>query len=612
MSMRDKFLAIKTKKLVDEIKELVILGTGKEALELIDTIDQDYLMDAGIHKSRIDAWRSMCLARTGEYRKGLELADIVLETHCDDSECEEALLDAIVTKAFAFSALGQIDESLEQCKKAESNLKSTDFTSRENMARLASILSIQGLNTLHKGDLEVAIQIYSQSAILLEELGNRKGASAALHNIGSAYRVIGNLDQALEYVSRSKIISEEIGYTPNLAGAITTIGIILYQRGRLEEAAAYLDEAVTMFKDIGRNVYLARALYAAIVIAIAQGLLSKAEGFISEMQCIDKEIDNLLVNQHFRVAKALWLKASSQEFHQDAQELFEQIVNEKITYFEITFLSLLSLSDLLIEKLQTSGDEEIMRTIKNYAEMALEIATSQGSFWLRAETYCLQSQISLLEFDYENAKRLLTQAQLIADEKGLHQLARRISGEFDELLKNEETWTELTMTRAPMAERVNFAQIDERVERMAMIQEAGAPKEDLDDPIQFMLVSAHGGICLVSMEFQTSFKSDESLVSGFLSAITSFSDEVFSLPLDRIKIGDYIMLFRAIVPFLFCYVFKGESYAALKKVDRLIEALRSDNDLWHALESTVESGLVNHQATQAVEQIVSEVFEIIV
>jgi tetratricopeptide (TPR) repeat protein len=444
----------------------------------------------------------------------------------------------------------------------------------------------------------------------LKDLGNRKSASAALHNVGSAYRTIGDLDKALEYVAQSRKGSEEIDYIPNLAGAITTTGIILHQKGRLEEAASYLDESISMFKDIRHKVYLARALYHAIIVAVDQEKLEKAENLLEEMRSIDDTLDSLLINQHYRVARALWLKEKGNETDlEEAQNLFQQVVNEKITFFEVTFLSLLSLCDLLVDQLRETGQEQIMNSLKEYTDMALELAKNQGSHWLEAETYCLQAQIALIEFEYENAKTLLTRAQLIADDKGLNQLARRISNEFDELLKQEEKWTELTISDAPIAERVDVAQIDERVGRMSRIKEAAASQDEEDQPIQFMLMAAHGGFCIASKEFQTAFKVDESLVSGFLTAITSFSDEVFDSPLDRIKVGDYIILFRAILPFLFCYVFKGESYTALKKVDRIISELKENQTLWSSLENTVESGLLDTSTTRQVEELVTEIFE---
>ena len=140
------------------------------------------------------------------------------------------------------------------------------------------------------------------------------------------------------------------------------------------------------------------------------------------------------------------------------------------------------------------------------------------------------------------------------------------------------------------------------------MQETDAPELVKEDPIQFMLVAAYGGFSVVSMEFQEGFKVDESLVSGFLSALTSFSDEVFAMPLDRIKVGDYIMLMRAELPFLFCYVFKGGSYLAMQKMSQFIETLRADSQLWKSLETTVTSGEVDHKAKDVVERIIVEIF----
>ncbi|TXT55650.1 MAG: hypothetical protein BAJATHORv1_30030 [Candidatus Thorarchaeota archaeon] len=610
MSMREKFQKVRNDKLFDEIKEHMIMGQFKDALEKIDLLDLQYHSDAEKAKLRIKAWEIMCITRQGKYQEGLQLADEFLQSYNDEELYKEPILDIIIAKSYSFSALGKIDEGLEMCRKAEEILKNLDLTTRENRARLASVLTIQGLNALHQGDLDLAIEIYSQSYPILDELGNKKSAAAALHNIGSTYRVMGYLDRALEYVEMSRAISEEIGYTPNLAGAYTTTGIILYQKGRLKEAADSLEKSLDMFGEIGHKVYLARGLYYAVIIEVAQKNLERAEEYLFQMASINDELESLLISQHYRVAKAIWLKAKADPVSlQQAQELFDCVVDEKITFFEVTFQSLLSLSDLLIDQMKRSESEKDIAIIKEYTEIALELATSQGSHWLEAETYCLQAQIALVELEYEEAKKLLTKAQLIADERGLYQLARRISNEFDELLRKEERWTEISKKGATFSERVEIAQINERVERMAKIQEAVPLQESKDQPIQFMLLSAHEGYCIVSKEFETTFKVDESLVSGFLSAITSFSDEVFSLPLDRIKVGEFILLFRAIVPFLFCYVFKGESYSALKKVEQIIEYIQQDEDLWSSLEDTIDTGKQNTLVNQQIQRMVTEVFQ---
>jgi len=143
---------------------------------------------------------------------------------------------------------------------------------------------------------------------------------------------------------------------------------------------------------------------------------------------------------------------------------------------------------------------------------------------------------------------------------------------------------------------------------MVKRQDPDSPEIVKEDPIQFMLIAAFGGFNVVSKEFQKGFRVDESLVSGFLSALTSFSDEVFAMPLDRIKVGEYIMLMRAELPFLFCYVFKGESYSAMQKMTHFIDSLKIDSQLWNSLETTVESGAVDQQTKATVEQMIVEIF----
>ena len=57
-------------------------------------------------------------------------------------------------------------------------------------------------------------------------------------------------------------------------------------------------------------------------------------------------------------------------------------------------------------------------------------------------------------------------------------------------------------------------------------------------PIMLMLL-VEGGLCVFLKEFTSSTVISEHMVAGFLSAIQSFSDEVFSQSLDRIRLKEY-------------------------------------------------------------------------
>jgi len=98
-----------------------------------------------------------------------------------------------------------------------------------------------------------------------------------------------------------------------------------------------------------------------------------------------------------------------------------------------------------------------------------------------------------------------------------------------------------------------------------------------------LLILAGGGILLFSYPFSDELKVDDELFGGFLSAITSFSDEVFSVGLDRAMFGQYTVLMKNIGEFSFCYVLKGQTYLAQKKLANFIENFQKNTSMMQTL-----------------------------
>ncbi|MBY8991578.1 MAG: hypothetical protein KGD58_12545 [Candidatus Lokiarchaeota archaeon] len=79
----------------------------------------------------------------------------------------------------------------------------------------------------------------------------------------------------------------------------------------------------------------------------------------------------------------------------------------------------------------------------------------------------------------------------------------------------------------------------------------------------------------------------DDLFSSFMSAFNTFSGEIFSKSIDRIKIDENVILMKPIKTFLLCYVIKGQSYPAQQKLTQFSDAIKSDPEIWKALEKSV-------------------------
>jgi hypothetical protein len=62
-------------------------------------------------------------------------------------------------------------------------------------------------------------------------------------------------------------------------------------------------------------------------------------------------------------------------------------------------------------------------------------------------------------------------------------------------------------------------------------------------------------------------------------------------------------------PFLACYVIKGQSYPALQKLTRFIEAIKKNSEIWDALNKAIKtSEMLELNKPPALKTVIDEIF----
>ena len=237
-----------------------------------------------------------------------------------------------------------------------------------------------------------------------------------------------------------------------------------------------------------------------------------------------------------------------------------------------------------------------------------EIAKKQQSYTLIAESCWLKAQLALVRLDLEEARNLLTQAQMTAEEKGLEKLARKISSEHDQLLEQLDQWEELIAKDASITERVKVANLEELVGWMARKREIKIEEKE-DEPIMVLIV-AESGLPIYSKHFDPARELKDMLISGFLSSINSFVQKAFDTPgrIKRIMHDEYTLSFDLVDHILFCYVYEGQSYTALKKLEKLITEVHASK-VWSALEEVGKKGnKLKNSETDQMNGVIADIF----
>ena len=130
--------------------------------------------------------------------------------------------------------------------------------------------------------------------------------------------------------------------------------------------------------------------------------------------------------------KAYFLKTSGRTRDRaKAEEIWRQIVNERISSPAAYVSALNRLCSFLIEELEMSNDSEILDELNPLVIRCQNIAEKNDSYIGLVWTKLFQAKVALIGMKIEEGKKLMTQAQRVAELHGLTRLAQRISYEHD-------------------------------------------------------------------------------------------------------------------------------------------------------------------------------------
>ncbi|MHA1987468.1 MAG: hypothetical protein ACW98D_12595, partial [Promethearchaeota archaeon] len=269
--------------------------------------------------------------------------------------------------------------------------------------------------------------------------------------------------------------------------------------------------------------------------------------------------------------------------------------------------TLLQLCDLYLKELEMTKGVEIIDDIQPLLKRLLDESERSSAFPVLAQTYLLQGKLSLFQMNMSDARLYLTQAQQVAEKHGLELLARQISSEHDKFLEMIEGFKQYERGRPSVSERLDMASLGVILEQMQGRRALDPPELISEDPI-LLLIMGRDGVSYFNHPFVEDWSFDD-LFSSFMSAFNSFSDEIFSESIDRIKIGDNVILVKPVESFLICYVIKGQSYSALQKLSRFSDAIKWKTEIWTTLNKSIKtSEMLELNNPPSLGDVVNEIF----
>ncbi|MHA2028023.1 MAG: tetratricopeptide repeat protein, partial [Candidatus Kariarchaeaceae archaeon] len=340
-----------------------------------------------------------------------------------------------------------------------------------NKSLLGAIHNNMGHVCTQLGNIKHAYDSFQQSLAIAEELENDYQRYYPLSNLGIYYYNKGELDKSYDYHQRALRIAESINNRSNIASEFREISQIHRMKGEFDLALKYLQDSLEFRKEVGNPIWITFNLIYLIEIALDLEDVDLAHQYSNEIKNLSRKSNNKLINQIARMSSGLIFKNSSRLKDKAASiDIFRRIVEEDIIDYDTTINSILHLCDLLLFELKLTSEEEVLIEIHFLTAKLIQIAEANNSHMLICEILGLQSNIALMEGNFELALKLLDEAISLSHENESYNLEKKFTAIKDEMVRQTEFWRK-SIEGEGVVGRMDMSHIEEYLQDIIKIKD---------------------------------------------------------------------------------------------------------------------------------------------
>lgn len=432
-------------------------------------------------------------------------------------------------------------------------------------------------------------------------------ALCQLH-IGWYYSEMGEFDKSLKHYMKSVKIFRKVNNNWFISVALNNLGCDNVHLGKYKVASDYFKECIFYYENKIQSPGIEFPLCNLLEVALELNDIKLAQKCYDQLESLYNQKKDETVVLFYQLSKVLMLKRSSRiRDKAEAEKILKQMVGTETIWYRNNIDVLIHLCDLLLSEYRFNNNNEVLDELNHYIAKLMNIAEKSHSYITFCETFILQAKLALLNFNTKAARRFLTQAQKIAESHGIKRLAMKISNEHDELLRQKELWENLKKSKASISERWELVGLNEQIEDM--VKKRMKILEPIDEEPVHLLIVSKGGVPFFSQTFKEDASFEEHLFGGFFTTIDAFIKANFSEGLDRAIFGEHTLLMNALEPFVICYIFKGQSYLAQKRIGLFADKIQSDEEIWQVFEKFYQMNQkIEFKDIPSLEPLITDIF----
>jgi tetratricopeptide (TPR) repeat protein len=489
----------------------------------------------------------------------------------------------------------------------------------EGKGWIAAGLYLVGLGYHNNNEFDLALK-YLKKGLAIKEISSDSKVNI-LVLLGNIYGMRGEFTQAIKYSEEGLKVSDDGEFNFQKSIFLFLLGAFLAYRGDFDKGFFYLKKNLVVAEKSNNINIHAFSLYSLTAMHIEKYVennsFNQAKEYLNQLKELETRTDNKFVTYCYFITKGLVLNQSGRTRDRaEAETLFKKVVEDEVFITSSIQSLILShyafyfLCRLYLGELSMSNNLKIIDDINPLISLLVKHAKTFQSDLFLSEVKVFQSKLELIQMNFDEAKKLLTEAQQIAELRNMHIMAQIVSNEHDRLLEQQELWNNIEKTNAPFSERIKLASFDGILDRIQGKRLEDSPQLIPETPI-FLLIFTESGTPLLSYSFSQELSFEDDIISSFISAFNTFSGELFSKGLDRARFGDYIILLESLNSFSICYLFKGQSYLAKQNLTSFIEKIKNNQTIRETLDKFYKTSQVAEvQNIPQIENLIKDIFNV--
>jgi len=356
-------------------------------------------------------WMGRLHEQLGQYAPALEWLERGFGFLAGQVSAEEAELSLIA--GLINTRQGNFERAWALCQRSLAVARSLgDLAIEARAYNLMGIVELRGYG-------KTAVERFTQSLALYEQLGNVYGQATSHNLIANGYFALSDLSKADEHYRQALDLFTQIGNIYNQVLVNNNLGGIALKQGRLDEALGYYQRAARLLEQTGGSQWVFGALHMNIGhTQVRRGELDEALVKLREAEaCFERsQVRDLLPELYGLFAEALFLKgdpAGAKSFGERSLELARELEMPREEGHNLRILGEIARAEKRFEEargyfkvsyeiLAGAGDEyESARVQLSFARLYLERGEPQGA--LQALAQCepvfarLEARLDLAE-----------------------------------------------------------------------------------------------------------------------------------------------------------------------------------------------------------------------